>query len=131
MAGGSDDKSFSGSGTGLGHGGSGRSMGEINDRVAVGQGGGKIIPLIDFRGDRQFGILRRAGHKGFSHAALRAVDQKPDHCSASRVLRTRIALASDISQSGSRTSEDMIPRSESPNFAGTGLGSMKRSLKRP
>src|SRR5438477_1209987 len=70
-----------------------------------------------------------------AHSTARS-DQRNAHrrfhfafSNASSVLRRRAWFASLISQSGNRTSKEMAPRQESAVFAGTGFGSMNRSLK--
>src|SRR5215831_11211898 len=104
-----------------------RDVGILNRRV-------DRVPEIAPRDDVDLWIVLRQIENCLAHSTARS-DQRHAHArfhfdfsNASSVLRNRAWFVSVISQSGKRTSNSIAPRQASAVFAGTGFGSMNKSL---
>ena len=117
------------------HGLDGRVMAEIDDRIRAGHGRGEIVPDIDRGEDMQFRIAGGAGDERLAHPSVGSIDDQFERFHHGMSWRLRrvdsnfLRVVSPISHRGRRTSGFISPRRASAYFAGTGLGSMKRSLK--
>src|SRR4029453_18850624 len=110
------------------------SVAEINCNVASLHRRVDRVPEIALSDDVDLRIVLRQIEDRLAHSTARS-DQRHAHArfhfdfsNASSVLRKRAWFASVISQSGNRTSNAIAPRHASAVFAGTGFGSMNKSL---
>src|SRR6202011_3170190 len=109
---------------------------EINRDAGIFHGECDLVAEITLRDDVDLRMGFGEIENRLAHSTARP-DQRNAHrrfhfafSNASSVLRRRAWFASDISQSGRRTSADIAPRQPSAVFAGTGFGSMNKSLNR-
>src|SRR5882762_2479675 len=107
---------------------------EVDRNVASLDGWIDRVAQIALRDDVDLRIVLGQIGNRLAHSTARP-DQRNAHrrfhfafSNSSTVLRKRVWFASDISHNGKRTSADSAPRQASAVFAGTGFGSINKSL---